>query len=391
MLARMTLPSTTNQWKRRGNIVALAAAMLVMIFAFVAFVVDVGYITLVKAQLQATADASALAGAQQLAASLSLGPTMTVDEAEAASRAAAVDVAANNQTCDREAVFAHTSRDVRFGRYEWEEATGTWLKVWDVPPYNMVEVSLKRNQQVGASDGPLSLFFAPLIGHTHADTTATSTAALIPGSGFRIRPGSGITAGVLPITLDDPTWTDLVENNIGSDNYTYNDDGTISNGPDGILEVDLYPYGKQKLPPGNRGTVDFGSNGNSTADIKRQILYGLSEDDLSYFGGQLSFANGPLSINGDTGISAGIKAQLEQIKGQPRAIPIFTDVSGNGNNAYYTIIKFVGIRIMNVKLTGNPKRVVIQPAPFVDSSVISHEDGGTISEDAIYTPGRLIP
>ena len=33
------------------------------------------------------------------------------------------------------------------------------------------------------------------------------------------------------------------------------------------------------LPPGNRGTVDFGETNNSTADISRQILYGLNDDD----------------------------------------------------------------------------------------------------------------
>jgi uncharacterized membrane protein len=33
---------------------------MVLVFAFTAFVVDVGYITILKTQLQATADASAL-------------------------------------------------------------------------------------------------------------------------------------------------------------------------------------------------------------------------------------------------------------------------------------------------------------------------------------------
>ena len=74
--------------------------------------------------------------------------------------------------------------------------------------------------------------------------------------------------------------------------------------------------------------------------------------------------NGELSLNGDTGISAGVKDELVSIKGEPKVIPIFTQVNGPGNNATYTIVKFVGIRIMDVKLTGNMngKRVIIQPA-----------------------------
>ena len=46
-----------------------------------------------------------------------------------------------------------------------------------------------------------------------------------------------------------------------------------------------------------------------------------------------STAGGKLYLNGDTGISAGVKDELASIKGQPRIIPIFSTVSGNGNNA----------------------------------------------------------
>jgi hypothetical protein len=75
-------------------------------------------------------------------------------------------------------------------------------------------------------------------------------------------------------------------------------------------------------------------------------------------------ANGELDLNGDTGISAGVKDELASIKGKPRIIPIFASVTGPGNNANYTIVAFAGIRIMEVVLTGkqSSKRVIIQPA-----------------------------
>ena len=44
-------------------------------------------------------------------------------------------------------------------------------------------------------------------------------------------------------------------------------------------------------------------------------------------------ANGKLYLNGDTGISAGVKDELASIIGKPRIIPVFESVSGNGNNA----------------------------------------------------------
>ncbi|MFN0135339.1 MAG: hypothetical protein ACKVS9_04385 [Phycisphaerae bacterium] len=77
-------------------------------------------------------------------------------------------------------------------------------------------------------------------------------------------------------------------------------------------------------------------------------------------------------LNGDTGLSAGIKDGLEAIKGQPRAIPLFDQVNGPGNNSYFRVVGFGGIRIMNVRLTGamRSKQVIIQLAFVVDDAVL---------------------
>ena len=97
-----------------------------------------------------------------------------------------------------------------------------------------------------------------------------------------------------------------------------------------MKEINLYPSGNG--PPGNRGTVDIGSNNNSTADLSRQILNGVTKSDLAYHGGKLEFnEDGELFLNGDTGISAGIKDELAAVIGQPKIIPIFSNVSGPGN------------------------------------------------------------
>ena len=86
----------------------------------------------------------------------------------------------------------------------------------------------------------------------------------------------------------------------------------VKPGPDGKLEVNLYPQGTDS--PGNRGTVDIGGENNSTSDIARQIVDGISPADmqsLSDSGRQLEFnAEGELELNGDTGISAGVKDEL---------------------------------------------------------------------------------
>jgi hypothetical protein len=163
----------------------------------------------------------------------------------------------------------------------------------------------------------------------------------------------------------------------------------VTAGSDGLVEVNLFPQGTGS--PGNRGTVDIGSCNNSTADIARQILYGISPADLVYMGGSLQFdSTGKLVLNGDTGISAGVKDELASIKGQPRIIPIFSAVSGNGNNAMYTIVKWQGIRIMNVKLTGSmsQKNVMIQVAPVMAKGSIPSPTTGTSSY--VYSPVVLV-
>ncbi|MCH7989222.1 MAG: hypothetical protein IID46_08740 [Planctomycetes bacterium] len=156
-----------------------------------------------------------------------------------------------------------------------------------------------------------------------------------------------------------------------------------------MLELNIFPDSDATLPPGNRGTVDFGSANNSTADLSRQILFGLNDSDLSFFpNSEFNLDNTPIDLNGDPGISAGIKDELAAIIGQPRAFPIFSNVTGPGNNSTYTIIKFVGATIVDVQLTGNNKRVIIQPTSYIDPTAVRGEGGtgSVIQTDTVFAP-----
>jgi hypothetical protein len=201
---------------------------------------------------------------------------------------------------------------------------------------------------------------------------------------------NGQNLEILPIALDKHTWDDLLAG-AGTDNYRWDPDAKcVRNGRDGVLEVNLYPQGTGA--PGNRGTVDVGASNNSTADISRQIRHGVSEADMAHLGGKLEFdQSGKLYLNGDTGISAGVKDDLASIIGKTRIIPIFSEVNGPGNNAQYTIVQFVGTRIMYVKLTGSPcgKQVLIQPANVLSRGAIPATDTSPVSQ-FIYSPVWLV-
>jgi hypothetical protein len=375
------------QYKRRGVMIVLIAVALLFVIAFVALTIDLGYLTLTRTQLQNAADSAALGSAMNLIQGFGPGATMNQATVTATAENAGVTAAAANRAGDINSVYCKATRDVQVGQYQWNGAA--WSMNWGVTPYNMSRATLHRDQAGTGGDRPLPLFFAPALGDKTANLQASATAAMLPGIGFKITPGSSLTSGILPIALDVGTWNNLMAG-VGSDNFSYNPaTGAVSSGSDGILEVDLYPSGSDLMPPGNRGTVDIGTTNNGTNNLTRQILYGLSASDLAPYGGQLLFNQG-LQLDGNPGLSAAIKDPLTSIIGQPRVMPIFSQVSGNGANAVYTIVKFVGVRVLDVQLTGSPsqKHVTVQPCPYTDPTVVPGNT--TLTSDSILAPVQLI-
>lgn len=353
----------------------LAVAMLTIVLAMAAFTVDFGMVVLTRKQMQVAADSAAHAATLEIARSFGPGGELTVSEAEDVARQRAVEMIGRFRTGDVASTAADEVRDVRVGRRSWSEASQEWIEEWGVSPYNMVEVTVRRTN---ADTTALPMTFAQILGRDSFDLTTKSVAALYPGVGFTLPPtGTSENAriDILPIALDLGSWNDLLDQYYNGTNHGYGDsyasmgsNSVRSGQADTIPEISMYPDLNSGLAPGNRGTVDLGSANNSTNDLKRQIVDGLNAYDLSFFpDSKIQFnANGALYLNGDTGISAGIENALESIIGQVRAIPVFIEVTGQGNNATYTIVKFAGVRIMDVKLSGGPKKrhLTVQPAVF---------------------------
>lgn len=370
---------------RRGSIVVLAAFLMVGMMGLLAFAIDLGVLYVAREELQRCADASATAAAWELIDEDVLTGTGPNPLASNNARIRAEEYAALNKVLLGQPALA--DQDVEVGYLaSFTDPNATVDTASPFPP-NAVRVVVRRTLE---QNGEVGLFFAKLLGKSSASVQAEATAALLTNfKGFQ-EPADGGNLDILPFAIDQQTWSNMVDNKIGSDNWKWDSlNEKVIAGPDGILEVNLYPQGTGS--PGNRGTVDIGSNNNSTNDIARQIVEGISPSDLAYHGGKLEFdENGKLYLNGDTGISAGVKDELASIIGQPRIVPVFTTVTGPGNNAMYTIVQFVGVRIMEVKLTGSnsSKRVIIQPANVITRGGIP---GGTsTSPSFIYSPVRLV-
>ncbi|OYP38423.1 hypothetical protein CGZ80_02325 [Rhodopirellula sp. MGV] len=343
-----------------------------------AVAVDFGRINVSRSEIKRTADAAAMSGAWELFDSAVAGQSPTLAQSNvthsASNFASKNRVASNTPTLDEQS-------DVEIGYYDLGSG------VLDVAnsDYNAVRVHVRQTEDAGSA---ISLFFGAVTGRHEQSLQARSTAALFKKIGGFHRPRkSGETLNILPIALDLETWEKVVAKQTDDDMGFVN--GQVTNSGDGYYECSLYPTGTGS--PGNRGTVDIGSANNSTSDLRRQILHGISQQDMIDLGKPLAFdSNHELELNGDTGISAGIKAELAQIIGQPRIIPIFTTVQGNGNNAMYTIVRFEGIRILDVKLTGpmNKKHVTIQPAPTVAHYSIVEEE--ITESEFLFTPVMLV-
>jgi Flp pilus assembly protein TadG len=374
---------------RRGAIAVLAAILSIVLVGMVAFSVDLGYVLSAKEELQRSADATAMATCWEFGQKLAQGNTST--NATSLARTTAVLYASYNPVTGHAMVVdSNTSNDpggnVVFGYISDFTNPASTLDTSNPSNYNAVRVSMAKNS---SSNGEVPYFFARVFGMTGQVLQTEATAAIVRNmKGFQA-PADGTNLDILPFALDINTWQKLATGD-STDNYRWNSQtNQVESGADGKVEVNLFPQGTGS--PGNRGTVDIGGSNNSTNDIARQILHGISPQDLSDLGKPLQFdANGKLWLNGDTGISAGVKDELTAIMGKPRIIPVFESVSGNGNNANYTIVKWQGIRIMAVKLTGSmsQKHVTIQVAPVLIKGGVPSPASG--SSDYVYSPVVLV-
>ncbi|MFH5806264.1 TadG family pilus assembly protein, partial [Alienimonas sp. DA493] len=135
-------------------ILPLAAALLVLAFAFLAFSIDVGYVAMTRGELQNAADAAALAGAAELA------------DGPAAVRLEAQRIAAQNRA-NNDRVYV-PEEDVSLGFWDLEARTFDP----DALAPNAVKVITRRNDQ--------GLLFGPVIGAETFDARTEAVAVVHP-------------------------------------------------------------------------------------------------------------------------------------------------------------------------------------------------------------------
>lgn len=370
-------PSTSN---RKGAIAPLTAVLLIPLVAMLAFAVDIGYITHTHNELQAAADAAALAGANALCddfvryhlPGLSSSTKTTIrNTATTAAKTAAKNYASYNAAADV-AALSLLDADIELG-FTATNGTCTSLDSYSGYP-NTVKVVLRRDT---SANGALGLFFARVLGMNTVDLNATASASIYAGQIDGFSRSTGIKSRILPMTYDVNDWNRFLK---GS---PYPSWMKVDNDSSGLPQVSVYPTNKDR---GNFGqlSLDQGNDGAST--ISGWIDNGVSGTDL-----QAQYTKGLLPLSSHDSNSApdwkgnpGLKTSTIQTVGDHVGdlylLPLYKPVnastsnyqagSGQGSNYYYTIVEFVGVKITEVDSTGNDKAIKVQPTAVLDPNAI---------------------
>ncbi len=372
-----SIPTT----RRRGAIVPLTAAMTIPLLAMVAFSVDMGYLVAVETELQNSADASALAGTQQLMGPYvqwSL-PTLTGaqrntirNNAITAARQAAKNYATYNQAGGVTLTLLDGDIEVGYtdaqGNYTASPPTSTFP--------NTVAVTARRDS---SANQPVKLFFAPVIGASSMPLSAYARAAMMEGDVTTLQALPNTDAHILPVALDVNIWNQFLKD--GKTQW----DGTVHlNANNGYPELQVYPdKWTTGNNPGSFGLLDVGPPANNVPAFRNWIDTGETPNDISYL---LNNSLLPVSPSAGKqwkcgpGLKSTLTADFSGDVGKPNLIPLFQPVvpynpllpglyqaqTGNGQGATYNVVGFVGVSVSSASGSGSSMVISIQPMANVD-------------------------
>lgn len=369
---------------RPGHIAPLAAVLLIPLLAFIGFSVDVGYLTLTQGELQNAADAAALAAVDKLRDpfakwsiyGVTSGQQASVlSQAQTDARTVAGTIAAANFAAAR-SVVVDTSNDVKFGYLDSADNYDPNPPASTFP--NTVEITV-RYDGGSATNPPLKLFFAPVLGLNSATLTATARATMYQGTAANVDTSTGLNGNLLPVAVKQADWNNFFMNGFGAE---------VTTAPNGLPQFQVYPGGGGQ--PGSFGLLSLaGGKATSQPTYSNWILNGPTVADLTNMqsaqnlplnGSQTNWYAGP-------GYKASLLPDFAARMDQPLVLPLFDTAGGTGSNAYYHIVAFVGIRITNA--SGN---ISVQPSGVSDPTLIVSNPvpaGTSSSNSFIFAPSRL--
>ncbi len=350
--------------RRRGAIAALFALLLIPMLGLVALAVDYGYLLTLRNDLQRTADHAVLAAAQDLVPNADGVQNLTA--VRATLRAYVQENAGDD--------FVVIDNDIEIGRYDPATIYSS-VNLLNDGILDTVRVTLRRDDVANSS---VSLFFARVLGFEEADLRVTATAVLQKGR--YLEPG----VGVLPIVISQNAWNSLEQDEV----WRIYSDGKIKDDEGDNV-------------PGNWGTVDIGADNNSTSDLRDQIREGLRQSDLNELHDDDVIASSDyidsdqsMWVDGDTGLSSGMKSAVEDVHGTSKLVPIYSNTNNaGGDGAQYKITGWAVVQVLDSKFAGSKNTYIeVQKSYTYDRNLkppSDLSDTGDMIETAFTTPALI--
>ncbi|MCP4773288.1 MAG: hypothetical protein GY880_03525, partial [Planctomycetaceae bacterium] len=310
---------------RRGNAVVFVGMMLPVMCGFIALAVDYGFLLYIRADLQRSADHAVLAAVRDLEPSFD--GSQDLDQVRATLREFA--------QLNAGATISILDNDIQIGRFN-PLTVYTELEILDDGVFDTVVLTLRRDDLANSS---VSLFFAKLFGNQTTGVSVTSTAVL--------QKAKLLTEGtdILPVGIPISVWLTQAENST----WSIYGDGRIKNQCGSEI-------------PGNWGTINVGSDNNSTSALVDQINVGLKQEDLDSLAenGRITTneyidSQEEITLSGDPGFSAGIKSAVIAAHGQSKLVPLFDHLEGFGGNLSYDIVGWGVVQVVTSTWKGSKK------------------------------------
>jgi len=330
---------------RRGNAVVFVGMMLPVMCGFIALAVDYGFLLYIRADLQRSADHAVLAAVRDLEPSFD--GSQDLDQVRAKLREFA--------QLNAGAAISILDNDIQIGRFN-PLTVYTELELLDDGVFDTVVLTLRRDDLANSS---VSLFFAKLFGNQTTGVSVTSTAVL--------QKAKLLTEGtdILPVGIPISVW------------LTQGENSTWAIYGDGRIEDE---FGNEI--PGNWGTINVGSDSNSTSELVDQINVGLKQEDLDSLAenGRITTneyidSQEEITLSGDPGFSAGIKSAVIAAHGQSKLVPLFDHLESFGGNLSYDIVGWGVVQVVTSTWKGSKKSsITIRKSYLYDGDLRPHSD-----------------
>ena len=355
---------------RRGVITPLAAMVLLVVLAGIALVVNRLWLDAASLEVTTCIETAVLAAGQELAADELLKEKPNYQTLmERAEKAANQAIILNTVAGQRIGIPLTKDKNLIFGKSV--PIADTDEKRFLQTDHQPMSIQLKA-QQTSRLNNPVADLMSEVTG-TYQEKVRGQIEASIDNHIIGIRPFENVSIPAFPLAIlkNDPsgkhteTWELQINQKKGKDEYRFNPETKmVSRGSDGIPEIQL--TGKPRrgnISDANLQLLDFGSLHNSES-VERQILSGLTRQDLKDYHGELLFNAGPIQVNCSPEIEDNEQDAFQKMTGQCRICFLYDKVesTSRSHTGIVDCTNMVAGRIMSIKRLENQTcEIILQP------------------------------